>query len=69
MNLSNYESMDPNLLVGLVNTALRNDCTDLADLIRTHDLDPDKLEARLRSIGFRYAEGLNQFKPVTSKED
>lgn len=69
MNLSNYEKMDPNLLVGLVNTALRNDCADLEDLVRTHDLNKEKLETRLESIGYRYAEGLKQFRPFASAEN
>ena len=68
MNLSNYETMDPNLLVGLVNTALRNDCADLEDFVRTHDLDQEKLEARLEGIGYRYAEGVNQFRPFSGSE-
>jgi len=62
MNLSNYETMDPNLLVGLVNTALRNDCEDIADLAKTHDLNRDTLEDRLRSMGYHYIAEQNQFK-------
>jgi len=68
MNLSTYGTMDPNLLLGLVNTTLRNDCRDLNDLVRTHDIDQGKLEARLQVIGYSYAEGLNQFRPATSSE-
>lgn len=64
MNLSTYRTMDPNLLPGLVNTALRNDCSDLSDLARTHDIDQGKLEDRLKTIGYRYVEELNQFRPV-----
>lgn len=63
MNLSSYETMDPKLLLGLVNTALRNDCADLDDLLLTHDLDREVLERRLEEIGYRYAGGLNQFRP------
>lgn len=68
MNLSRYETMDPNLLVGLLNTALRNDCADLDDLVRSHDLDQEQLEARLESVGYRYAEGVNQFRPLAGIE-
>ena len=39
MKLSSFETMDPLLLPGLINTALRNDSDDLDDLVRTHDLD------------------------------
>ncbi|MEO0414825.1 MAG: DUF4250 domain-containing protein [Verrucomicrobiota bacterium] len=63
MNLRNYETMDPNLLLGLVNTTLRNDCENLEDLLRTHDLDEEKLCARLQQIGMEYQPELNQFRP------
>jgi len=62
MNLSSYETMDPHLLVGLINTALRNDCDSLEDLVKTHDLDQDALEERLRSAGYKYIPDLNQFR-------
>lgn len=62
MNLSNYETMDPNLLIGLVNTALRNDCEDLDDLAKTHDINREMLEERLSSVGYRYLSEQNQFR-------
>ena len=62
MNLSSYRSMDPHLLVGLINTALRNDCENLDDLVRTHDLDQNALEERLESAGYRYVADQNQFR-------
>lgn len=55
--------MDPLLLPGLVNTALRNDCDDLDDLVRTHDIERDALEASLERLGYRYVGTANQFKP------
>ncbi len=64
MNLSTYTTMDPHLLVGLINTALRNDCDSLDDLVKTHDLDQDALEKRLGSAGYRYVVDQNQFRPV-----
>ncbi|MEC5128173.1 DUF4250 domain-containing protein [Verrucomicrobiales bacterium BCK34] len=64
MNLSSYETMDPHLLVGLINTALRNDCDSLDDLVKTHDLDQSALEERLRTGGYQYISDLNQFRPV-----
>jgi len=67
MNLAAYRTMDPNLLVGLVNTALRNDCRDLSDLVRTHDLDPELLERRLGERGYVYAPELNQFRRVAER--
>ncbi|MDA7921927.1 DUF4250 domain-containing protein [Verrucomicrobiales bacterium] len=62
MNLTTYETMDPHLLVGLINTALRNDCDSLDDLVKTHDLDQDALEKRLSSAGYHYLPELNQFR-------
>ncbi|MDF1741070.1 MAG: DUF4250 domain-containing protein [Verrucomicrobiales bacterium] len=66
MNLSSYETLDPHLLVGLINTALRNDCDSLDDLVKTHDLDQDALEGRLRSAGYQYMPDLNQFRPAVA---
>ncbi len=63
MNLSTYEKMDPHLLVGLVNTALRNDCDSLDDLVKTHDLERSALEKRLGTAGYRYVAEQNQFRP------
>ncbi|HQW29009.1 MAG: DUF4250 domain-containing protein [Verrucomicrobiales bacterium] len=64
MKLSAFQTMDPLLLPGLVNTALRNDCEDLDDLVRTHDLERESLEKRMEEIGYRYVASTNQFRPV-----
>ena len=63
MNLRNFDKLDPNLLPGLLNTALRNDCESLADLIRTHDLDQEALEKKLKHLGYQYVAEVNQFRP------
>lgn len=62
MDLSNYESMDPHLLVGVVNTAIRNNCEDLEDLCKTHDLDQVVLVERLSSAGYDYQPEQQQFR-------
>lgn len=62
MKLSNFQSMDPHLLVGLVNTALRNDFEDLEDLVATHDLDKESLEQKLSDMGYAYVASINQFR-------
>lgn len=67
MNLSTYRTMDPHLLVGLVNTALRNNCDSLDDLVKTHDLDRDALEKRLGSAGYHYLPEPNQFRAGEQK--
>lgn len=62
MDLSKFESMDPHLLVGLVNTELRNHCTSLEDLLKTHSLDESKLIGRLSAAGYDYQAAQNQFR-------
>lgn len=62
MNLSNFLNMDPHLLLGLVNTELRNHCSDLEDLVKTHDLDPEALREKLAKAGYEYQPTQNQFR-------
>ena len=66
MKLTSFETMDPHLLLGLVNTALRNNFEDLKDLVRSHDLDQDRLVQRLKDSGYEYNVELNQFRPPAS---
>jgi len=54
--------MDPHLLVGLVNTELRNNASSLDDLCKTHGLDEENLVARLASADYLYKEELKQFR-------
>ena len=67
MKLSSFQTMDVNLLPGLLNTALRNDCEDLDDLVRTHDIDREALETKMAELGFRYVEAIKQFRPDRSE--
>lgn len=62
MDLSSYRRMDPHLLLGLVNTELRNHCESLEDLVKTHDLDQEVLVGKLAEAGYSYREGQNQFR-------
>lgn len=62
MNLSNYLKMDPHLLVGLLNTELRNHCDSLDDLVKTHHLDTDVLVAKMAAAGYTYQTEINQFR-------
>nr|MDP0504972.1 DUF4250 domain-containing protein [Verrucomicrobiota bacterium JB025] len=62
MDLSKFGQMDPHLLVGLVNTELRNQCESLEDLVKTHGLDGAALEERLAGADYRYQEEQNQFR-------
>ncbi len=62
MDLSNYQSMDPHLLVGVVNTAIRNHCDDLDDLCKIHDIDQAVLIERLNKAGYDYRSEQQQFR-------
>ncbi|MBD5778879.1 DUF4250 domain-containing protein [Pelagicoccus sp. NFK12] len=62
MDWSNIESMDPNLLVGVVNTALRNHYHSLEELCKSHDLDSERLKARLAEEDYEYFPAANQFR-------
>ncbi|HKK18041.1 MAG TPA: DUF4250 domain-containing protein [Opitutales bacterium] len=54
--------MDPHLLVGLVNTELRNHCESLEDLCRSHDIDPEGLTDKLAGADYHYRAEQNQFR-------
>ncbi len=54
--------MDPHLLVGLLNTELRNHCESLEDLVKTHNLDLDQLLSKMSAFGYDYRPEQNQFR-------
>jgi hypothetical protein len=54
--------MDPHLLVGLVNTELRNHSESLEDLVKTHNLDEVALVACLSEAGYDYQPEQKQFR-------
>ncbi|MEY3393820.1 MAG: hypothetical protein RL346_56 [Verrucomicrobiota bacterium] len=62
MNLSKWQNMDPHLLVGLVNTELRNHAESLEDLIKTHGISKEALIEKLRAAGYEYRPGQRQFR-------
>ena len=62
VDLSSYRRMDPHLLVGLLNTELRNHCDSLDDLVKTHHLDPAVLEKKMAAAGYTYQPAQNQFR-------
>jgi hypothetical protein len=62
VDLTRYLQMDPHLLLGLINTELRNHCPTLEDLVKTHHLDSAALIAKLESAGYSYQPGQNQFR-------
>lgn len=62
MDLSNSLKMDPHLLVGLLNTELRNHCDSLDDLVKTHNLDPELLVVKMAAAEYCYQPEQNQFR-------
>jgi hypothetical protein len=62
MNLAQFETLDPHLLVGLVNTELRNRAESLDDLVKTHGIDRGLLLQRLAGAGYEYRPEQRQFR-------
>ena len=62
MDLTRFENMDPHLLVGLVNTELRNQSESLDDLVKTHGIDEEALVARLSNAGYEFMPEQKQFR-------
>ena len=62
MKLSSFETMDPHLLVGLVNTELRNHSSSLDDLCKTHGIDEKSLQEALAAAGYHFNEEAGQFR-------
>ena len=62
MDFSKWQSMDPHLLVGLVNTELRNHSESLDDLVKTHDISEEDLIEKLRAAGYDYRVEQRQFR-------
>ena len=62
MDWNNIENMDPNLLVGIVNTALRNHFASLEDLCKSHDVDRETLCRALAAEDYEYLPEANQFR-------
>ncbi|MBJ7284293.1 MAG: DUF4250 domain-containing protein [Akkermansiaceae bacterium] len=62
MNLNHFASMDPHLLVGLLNTELRNHCISLEDLVKTHHIDSAQLIEKMTAANYFYQAEQNQFR-------
>lgn len=62
MDLAKCLHIDPHMLVGLVNTELRNHCESLDDLLKTHNLERGALVDPLASADYIYQPEQNQFR-------
>ncbi|EGR5063340.1 DUF4250 domain-containing protein [Vibrio cholerae] len=63
MNLANFATMDPIMLMSIVNMKLRDDFGgDLDKLVNYFDIDRSALEAKLASAGFEFLPQVGQFR-------
>ncbi|MBM4801657.1 DUF4250 domain-containing protein [Vibrio parahaemolyticus] len=63
MNLANFKSMDPVMLMSIVNMKLRDDFGgDLDKLVAFFDIDRAALEAKLATAGFDFLPEAGQFR-------
>ncbi|GAB2666437.1 DUF4250 domain-containing protein [Vibrio panuliri] len=63
MDLAKFESMDPIMLMSIVNLKLRDDFAgDLDELVKFFDIDRQALEAKLASAGFEFLAEVGQFR-------
>ena len=63
MNLANFATMDPIMLMSIINMKLRDDFNgDLDRLADDFDIDRAALEARLASAGFEFLPQIGQFR-------
>jgi hypothetical protein len=62
MDLAKWETMDPHLLVGLLNTELRNHAESLDDLAKTHGVPLEGLVRKMDAAGYSYRDEQRQFR-------
>ncbi|EKO3491103.1 DUF4250 domain-containing protein [Vibrio fluvialis] len=63
MNLANFATMDPVMLMSIVNMKLRDDFGgDLDKLVVYFEIDRAALEARLAAAGFEFLPQVGQFR-------
>lgn len=62
MNFDNFESADPHILLGRLNTELRNNAESLDDLCKTHDIDEQELREKMAEGDYEYRVEINQFR-------
>jgi len=62
MDWSQFQRIDPHILLGLINTELRNHADSLQDLCRTHDIDQAEVCAHLATASYHFHPEQNQFR-------
>ncbi|ARD38792.1 DUF4250 domain-containing protein [Edwardsiella ictaluri] len=61
MPLSRYATMEPLMLLSIINMKLRDECDSLQALCARYAIPQPLLESRLGAAGFRYHRDSNQF--------
>lgn len=61
MNSQQVLTMDPYILLSIVNMKLRDSFDSFESMCEEYDLEAKVLEKRLRAIGYNYNVGNNQF--------
>lgn len=59
--MKNWESLDENILLSIINMKLRNYYSSLIDLCDDLQIDQKKLEAKLATVNYYYQKTNNQF--------
>lgn len=62
MTNEDMKSMDPVMLLSLINTKLRDEYSSLNSLCSDLSLDEEFLKNKLHNIGYEYNIDMNQFK-------
>lgn len=62
MDKEQYISMDPNILLSIINMKLRDFYPNLNALCDDMEISEDGLKEKLNQIGYKYDENINQFK-------
>lgn len=62
MDLAKFETMDPIMLMSIVNMKIRDDFQDLDELVKFYEIDRQKLLDKLASAGFEYLPEAKQFR-------
>ena len=62
MDWSQFQHIDPHLLLGLINTELRNHADSLEELCRRYDIDQSKVCAHLATANYHFQAEQNQFR-------
>ncbi|WP_297435869.1 DUF4250 domain-containing protein [uncultured Clostridium sp.] len=62
MNLNNFQTMDPFMLLSIINLKLRDFYNSLDALCEDLNIDKNELKNILKEKDFEYIEAVNQFK-------